>query len=227
MPGEPALLLLADIGGYTAFMRLHRLSLAHSQEITRRLLEAMLDAVPSLTLVEVEGDALFLYAQRWEPGRWLDHVLDMHRAFHARQQWMLAHNLCSCDACRQIGVLRVKFAAHAGEVTTQTIRGREKLVGVDVIAVHRMLKNTVPAAEYVLMSEALYTRSTADHGRSAIRLDQELEGLGVMPTYFLDLDDLTVTLAPPPDPAFHARVRETLGVGLRALPSLVGLRRRS
>jgi hypothetical protein len=41
MPDERALLLLADIGGYTRFMRMN---LAHSQEITRRLLESMLDA---------------------------------------------------------------------------------------------------------------------------------------------------------------------------------------
>jgi hypothetical protein len=43
---ERALLLLADITGYTEFMRLHRLNLAHSQEITQRLLESMLEACP-------------------------------------------------------------------------------------------------------------------------------------------------------------------------------------
>ena len=43
---ERALLLLADIAGYTEFMRLHRLNLAHSQEITQRLLESMLEACP-------------------------------------------------------------------------------------------------------------------------------------------------------------------------------------
>jgi hypothetical protein len=69
---ERTLLLLADIAGYTEFMRLHRLNLAHSQEITQRLLESM--------------------------------------------QWMVAHNLCVCDACRRIGKLHVKFVAHVGEV---------------------------------------------------------------------------------------------------------------
>ena len=44
---ERALLVLADIAGYTEFMRLHRLNLAHSQETTRRLLESMLDAAPA------------------------------------------------------------------------------------------------------------------------------------------------------------------------------------
>jgi Protein of unknown function (DUF2652) len=50
----------------------------------------------------------------------------------------------------------VIFVAHLGEAATQKIRDTEKLVRVDVIAVHRMLKSTVPAAEYVLMSEQLH-----------------------------------------------------------------------
>src|SRR6266536_944544 len=57
-----ALLVIADIGGYTPFMRLHRTSLAHAQDVVARLLEAMIDAAPQLTLLEVEGDAAFLYA---------------------------------------------------------------------------------------------------------------------------------------------------------------------
>lgn len=65
----------------------------------------------------------------------------MYRAFHARQQWMVAHNLGVCDACREIRRLRVKFVAHLGDVETPKIRDSEKLVGVDVIAVHRMLRH--------------------------------------------------------------------------------------
>lgn len=43
-----ALLVIADIGGYTPFMRLHRMSLAHAQDVVARLLEAMIDAAPGL-----------------------------------------------------------------------------------------------------------------------------------------------------------------------------------
>ncbi|HEU5243178.1 MAG TPA: DUF2652 domain-containing protein, partial [Gaiellaceae bacterium] len=185
---ERVLLLLADIAGYTEFMRLHRLNLAHSQEITQRLLESMLDAVPALSLVEVEGDALFLSARHDSDG-WLSSAFAMYRAFHARQQWMVAHNLCVCDACRRIGSLHVKFVAHLGEVVRQRIRDTEKLVGVDVIAVHRMLKNSVPAAEYVLMSELLYQGLEPQLRERAIRVEQELEGLGRMPLYFVELGD--------------------------------------
>jgi uncharacterized protein DUF2652 len=40
----------------------------------------------------------------------------MHQAFHAERQLMEALNMCNCDACRQIGDLKVEFVAHAGEV---------------------------------------------------------------------------------------------------------------
>jgi len=223
---ERALLILADIAGYTEFMRLHRLNLAHSQEITQRLLEAMLDAVPALTLVEVEGDALFLSAPLETPAEgdessWLPAALAMYQAFHTKQQWMVAHNLCVCDACQQIGKLHVKFVAHLGEVARQRIRDSEKLVGVDVIAVHRMLKNDVPASEYVLVSEPLYESLEPDVRDRAVRVDHELEGLGRMPLYFVALDDLPIELPASPDPKLAARIRETLSIGLHAFPRVL------
>jgi class 3 adenylate cyclase len=59
-PGR-ALLLIGDIRGYTRFMRLHRLSLAHSQEVIGRLLEALAGAAGEVELVEFEGDAAFFF----------------------------------------------------------------------------------------------------------------------------------------------------------------------
>ena len=50
---DQALMMIADIGGYTQYMRLHRLSLAHSQDITGRLLKAVVRAAPELKLIEV------------------------------------------------------------------------------------------------------------------------------------------------------------------------------
>src|SRR5918912_2408831 len=156
-----ALLLIADIGGYTSFMKLHRLSLAHAQENTSRLLEALVEAAPRLELVQVEGDAAFLAV--YEPRD--DEVAPalagvaaaMHRSFHERRQRM-AQNLCPCSACEQLEDLTVKFVAHIGDVVKQTVAGRTTLAGLDVILVHRMLKNSVPIPEYVLMSEPVRER---------------------------------------------------------------------
>lgn len=218
---DRALLLLADIAGYTEFMRLHRLNLAHSQEITQRLLESMLDAVPALRLVEVEGDALFLSAPHGSRQELLASALAMYQAFHTKQQWMVAHNLCVCDACRQIGKLNVKFVAHLGDVVPQRIRDTEKLVGVDVITVHRMLKNDVPAAEYILMSETLYQDLDPQLRGRAEPVEQELEGLGTMRLYFVELGDPPIELPEAPEPGLPARIRETLGLGLRAFPRVL------
>ena len=55
---DRSLLLIADIGGYTTFMRLHRMSLAHSQDVTGRLLNAVVESSP-MPMVELEGDAAF------------------------------------------------------------------------------------------------------------------------------------------------------------------------
>lgn len=227
---ERALLVLADIRGYTRFMRLHRMNLAHSQDITRRLLEAVVDAAPELELVEIEGDAAFLYRADAEggddasPGVALPLTLAMHQAFHSRQQWMIDRNICACDACRQIGRLQVKFIAHVGEIASQTIRGRTKIVGVDVIAVHRMLKNPVPVPEYMLMSELLYEQCEPELQIQAVRVELELEGLGSMTSYFVDLDKVALAIPPLPQPTPLSRFRETVGVGLRSFPRVVGIR---
>ncbi len=46
MTSGRSLLLIADIGGYTEYMRSHRMSLAHAEVNTARLLEKVIDAVP-------------------------------------------------------------------------------------------------------------------------------------------------------------------------------------
>ncbi len=64
------------------------MSLAHAEVNTGRLLERVIDAVPGLELIEIEGDAAFLYRQVGA-GERVDLVaeverlsLAMHRAFH-------------------------------------------------------------------------------------------------------------------------------------------------
>jgi Protein of unknown function (DUF2652) len=226
-----ALLVIADIGGYTPFMRLHRTSLAHAQDVVARLLEAMIDAAPALTLLEVEGDAAFLYAWTAEGQEAstirvaVDQMVAMHRAFHGCQRHIDVLNTCRCEGCRQAGRLRVKFVAHLGDVAVQRVKHSSKLAGLDVILVHRMLKNSVPIPEYLLLSEAVFRRVDDRIRSRGQALEQELEGLGVVPTYFMDLAEIAG--AAPPEPAVTAggRFRENFGVVLRSLPYLVGLKR--
>src|SRR5215212_4850059 len=195
MEPERALLVIADIGGYTEYMSTHRMSLAHAEVNTGRLLEKVIDAAPGFDLIEIEGDAAFL-SRRADTldgdvpvAATAQAAVGMHRAFHLERRHV-ATNLCPCDGCTQAENLKLKFVAHIGEVASQNIKHRRNLVGIDVIFVHRLLKNAVQVPEYVLFSEELYRTGDGalpDHVRE---LPQDLEGIGPVRTYFVDVEDL-------------------------------------
>jgi Protein of unknown function (DUF2652) len=225
-PGR-ALLLIGDIGGYTRFMRLHRLSLAHSHEIIGRLLKAVAEAAGEVELVEFEGDAAFFYAPEAGlgdsdlAGLAVRQAIAMHCAFHTERQRMEALNMCNCDACRQIGDLKVKFVVHVGEVAVQTISGRTNLFGADAIAVHQMLKNAVPIPEYLLMTDAVFRYADPDVRARARGIEQELEGLGSAEIHFVDMAGLSTELPAPPKATRRKRVAVTMSVIVRGMPHLV------
>src|SRR5919199_2852223 len=217
MEPERALLLIADIGGYTEYMRSHRMSLAHAEVNTARLLEKVIDAARGFDLIEIEGDAAFLSREADALKRetavavTTQAVVAMHRAFHIERQHV-ATNLCPCDGCVQADNLKLKFVAHIGEVATQTVKHRRKLVGIDVILVHRLLKNPVQAPEYLLFSEELYRTGVAALSDRVHEVSQDLEGIGPVRAYFVDIEDLARSLPPLPHPSWLERVGRTVDV---------------
>lgn len=226
-----ALLLIADIGGYTSYMQSHRSMLGHAEAATTRLLKQVVRAARGFGLIEIEGDAAFLSrdATGLDDAAALAAVNEaavaMHRAFHAERH-RVQRNLCPCESCTQTGELKLKFVAHVGEVATQTIQRRRKLVGVDVIFVHRLVKNSVPVAEYVLLSEDLHRGSaTVAPGRQAHEISMELEGIGPVKTYFLEVSELGGPIGPVPEPSGLQRLGGTLGMVGRGLPYALRLRR--
>ena len=231
MQSGRALLLIADISGYTDYMSAHRMSLGHAEATTARLLDRVIDAAPDFDLIEIEGDAAFL-AREAEPGNGAPPVaavtkaaVAMHRAFHVERR-NVSTNLCPCQGCTEVDNLKLKFVAHVGEVATQTIKRRRKLIGVDVIFVHRLLKNPVPVPEYVLVSEDLYQGAgAAAPDRPMQEISQDLEGIGSVRTYFVEVDDIAGPLAPVPDPSWPQRLGATLGMVGRGLPYMLRRRR--
>jgi hypothetical protein len=230
MASERTLLVIADIGGYTEYMLTHRMCLAHAEVNTARLLEAVIDAAPEFELIEIEGDAAFLSrnAEGLDNGGPVGAVtgaaVRMHRAFHVERRNVVS-NLCPCASCSQADKLKLKFVAHIGEVASQRIRDRRKLVGIDVIHVHRMLKSAVVAPEYVLFSEELY-RTGQDALPEVRELSQELEGIGTASAFYVDIEDVAGRLPPLSNPSWPSRIGRTLDVAGRGLPSMLGLRRR-
>ena len=228
------MLVIADIGGYTKFMKVHRVNLAHAQTIIASLLEAVIDgAEPKLKLAKLEGDAAFFYAKI--PDKQTDKdalaqfasiVTKIRMHFLDRQAEFESDRLCNCDSCVQAAQLTLKFVAHVGEVATQTIKQRRKLVGIDVILVHRLLKNPVEAPEYVLFTEELYRTDKAALPDAVHEVSQEVEGIGSVRAYFIEIEDLAGSLPPLPDPSWLGRVGRTLEVAGRGMPYMLGLSHR-
>src|SRR4051812_32272684 len=222
-----ALLLIADIGGYTEYMQFHRSILGHAEAATSRMLGKVVDAARGFDLIEIEGDAAFL--SREADGldgpvtlaTITEAAVAMHRAFH-EQRRLIELNMCPCGSCTQTSELKLKFVAHVGEVATQTIKRRRKLVGMDVIYVHRLLKNPVQVPEYVLVSEELYGNGAGAPSEPAMQeVAQHLEGIGPVRTYFMDVEDIAAPLAALPDPSWPRRVGGTVGMVGRGLPHVL------
>lgn len=231
MTSGRGLLLIADIGGYTEYMSTHRMSLAHAQVNTGRMLERVIDAVPGLELIEVEGDAAFLYreADSDDPDELVGEVVRsavaMHRAFHVEREYV-ARNLCPCAGCNEAANLTLKFVAHVGQVATQTIRDRLKLVGIDVILVHRLLKNSVPMREYVLMTEDLVGTGPSTLPDPVHEISHELEGIGPVRAFYVDVRGLDGIAAALPAPTWRGRLSRTAYAAGAGLPYMFGRRRR-
>src|SRR3954471_18852381 len=225
MATRRALLLIADSGGYTEYMQFHRSILGHAEAATSRMLGKVVDAARGFDLIEIEGDAAFL--SREADGldgpvtlaTITEAAVAMHRAFH-EQRRLIELNMCPCGSCTQTSELKLKFVAHVGEVATQTIKRRRKLVGMDVIYVHRLLKNPVEVPEYVLFSEDLYgsggTTPSDDHAHA---VSQDLEGIGAVRAYYVDVLDLAGSRAPIPEPRWSRRVGATVGILGRGMRS--------
>ena len=163
-PEKKVILIITDISGYTRFMVSNRQTLLHGQFIISELTKAIIAKVNiPLEISKLEGDAVFLYAMKENGQSWLEtstqigkKLLDFLAAFADKLLELEQSNTCPCTACMSMKNLNLKIVVHSGEALRYQIGKFEELSGVDVIIVHRLLKNSVPAREYILMTEAAY-----------------------------------------------------------------------
>lgn len=203
---EKVLLLIADISGYTDFMLANQKSLEHSHLIISELIRTILDQVElPLTLAKLEGDAVFLYAVKDEAfaGRAEDlgaRVLRFLHVFANKVAELTLASFCKCGACTNIENLKLKVVVHSGRCTFYQIANLTELSGVDVIVVHRLLKNSVDRNEYVLLTEA----AQQDLQLPLTLLsegEESYEGIGVVKTYVYSSPEKPMYV---PDPAAPA-----------------------
>ncbi|MGH8598256.1 MAG: DUF2652 domain-containing protein, partial [Gammaproteobacteria bacterium] len=190
MQQKNLIIILADISGYTKFMLDNRTSAVHGQLLINGLIESILAQVDiPLTLQEIEGDAVFLYAADPGPlGDWrrvieeVSHKLDkFFAAFITQSGLSFETTPCECAICHNAEKLGLKIVVHAGEAVFHTVAGRAQVSGSDVILAHRLLKNTLASHEYLLLTEQAfalmgeYLPGEFEHHR------ETYEGFGTVP----------------------------------------------
>lgn len=210
-----AILVIADISGYTGFIRRREVSLLHAEQIVSDLIEALVSgAERPLVLNKLEGDAALLYAESGaEPRRTAAAVLESLRAgfeaFRARLQSIHGERShCNCSACANIGRLSLKAFVHAGEIAIKQVRQFEELAGDEVILIHRLLKNQVPSSEYLLLTEDFAALAGAPPAHGTAHVEQA-EGLGEVRVrvWPVDAANLARLSAPPGVIPAQARIQ--------------------
>ena len=187
MKTENVILIIADISGYTRFMLEHQKALIHSQMIISALLNLLVQqAEPPLEVVELEGDAVFMFALpagRDSSTKSIgEQLLKFFKIFKQKAGELQAYSMCLCNACTNISNLKLKIVVHSGEAVFNKIGRFNRLSGVDVITVHRLLKNSVAADEYILATESAISELNFPE-KFAMTAMEEVYDVGPIKTY--------------------------------------------
>ena len=161
---ESGFLILADISGFTAFTTATELE--HGAAVISALLAEVMNALsPPLEIQDLEGDAVFALGsdRALPPGAPLLELLRRaYVAFRERRDDIQADESCSCRACSSVGTLNLKLVVHHGRFVRQSVGGRPRVAGPDVILAHRLLKNEVAGQAYILLTKAALERLEVD-----------------------------------------------------------------
>ncbi len=191
---EQGYLVLVDISGFTPFVAESELD--HSQAILSEILNLIIrNLTPTLSIAEIEGDAVFAYVPRKNLPRGetlLEIVEATYVAFRDKRESSRRMATCRCKACQMIPGLDLKFIAHYGEYIQQNIEGKQKPLGSCVNLIHRLLKNKVNEATgwrgYALFTEQSLT-SMDVHPMNVHTQIETYEHLGDVTTFSINLDD--------------------------------------
>jgi len=171
MDTKKGFLLIADISGFTDFIKIHDMrskpiigkSIAafwagHAEQLIKDLLETIITVFePVMILNKIEGDAAFFYLEEENSKEQASQIIDCmqlaQKKFREKLSALQYVQACPCDPCQQSKDLRLKIVVHRGEFKISQIREFIELAGQDVIFVHRLLKNSIRSDEYWLFSE--------------------------------------------------------------------------
>lgn len=204
---EPATgpLVLADISGYTRFLRgvqeAHRDDAFAGGQVpgAYRLMSSLLGGIVeslerSFTVSKLEGDAVFAFARSGDDvprgSALLGCLRDCYAGFRSQLADVGVVWTCTCDSCGIATNLDLKFVVHAGDFVVQELGGHPELTGTDVVMAHLLLKShaveVVGSRAYALVTEAAVDELAVPVDGAA-RMTESYEHYPPIETYVLRL----------------------------------------
>lgn len=158
---KSTLLYIPDISGFTDFV--NKTEINHSRHIISELLEIIIDSDKfGMSVSEIEGDAVLFFKED------IPSVSDLIEQcqhtfinFHSYLRRYDTERICRCGACETATHLSLKFIVHKGDVEKISIKDHQKLHGSDVILAHKLLKNSIPENEYILITDQFELNSSS------------------------------------------------------------------
>ena len=194
LTSQDGFLLIADITGYTAFLR--ESELEHAKDSLRSLLDLLIEHTkPPLIISRLEGDAVISYAPEGSflQGQTLVELIEStYVEFRRALDLMVLNTTCTCLACRNITNLDLKFFVHYGTFALEPLPSYTELIGSDVNLIHRLTKNSV-TEKTGMHAYVLYTKAVLEHLAMPGLFDELIsqvesyEDVGEVVVYLLDM----------------------------------------
>ncbi len=160
---QQGFLIISDITGYSKYV--NESELEHARDSLTALLNLLIQHTQSpLILSKLEGDAVFSYAPAGgflQGQSLLDMIETTYASCRKALELMVINTTCTCNACRNLPNLDLKFFVHFGSYMTQKLGHFTELVGNDINLVHRLAKNQIKE-KLGFKAYAAFTQSVMD-----------------------------------------------------------------
>ncbi len=195
-----ALICIPDISGFTKFMA------ETDIEFSRKIIPPLLRTIVSSNLIkmevgEIEGDAVVFYRFGALPTmrELLDQCTEFFTKFIEQLEQLENDFAAEFEQHHTSANMSLKIICHAAEITSTHIEGITKLIGEDMVVVHKLLKNSIQESEYILLTDKLlacYTSEaleTALEGQQLLHGFDEYEHIGKINYKYLKINHFNVT----------------------------------
>ena len=204
-------LLIADISGFTEFIKIHNMKKkplignklasyweSHAEKIIKDLLETIITSFePIMKLNKIEGDAAFFYLQSLKPQDEALNILSFMKLandnFKDKLSKLQFVQSCPCDPCQQARNLSLKIVVHHGDFHITKIRGFTELSGENIILIHRLLKNSIKSNEYWLFTKQFSKFLEKLQDYKIEKISQKLENFGKTELDFINFNETEET----------------------------------